>query len=308
MTKTAEYILLKAMNENVIARGFLLRIDFDSLKQIEDNSWTFKISDDEKPIVRNYIQIDIISKILMYSEDLVVLGESFRRGKEFYSEFLEPSARDLGEAIKDFFKSIEDLTNDDILKMMCWIDMESIISDTKLAKSIRKIQSYNITNMSNLLRELKDFGNSHHIVYKRFKHGGMPIISPAQQLAPQTGTLALFDTFSIVSEREDPMLDVRVIPFSNEILKRYEVLIEKIQKILLEMIDNRIRCIQREIKCVFFKSYNNDEVSHEDAEQIDEQILAYYNNHPPTFVPKEVNYDIGHVDNKKDLKWYFERY
>jgi hypothetical protein len=27
------------MNENVSARGFLLRMDFDSLNKIEDNSW-----------------------------------------------------------------------------------------------------------------------------------------------------------------------------------------------------------------------------------------------------------------------------
>ena len=90
LSKTTEYILLKTMNENVLARGFLLRIDFDSLKQIEENRWAYEISDAEKPIARKYIQIDIISKILMYSEDLVVLGESFRRGTEFYNEFLAP--------------------------------------------------------------------------------------------------------------------------------------------------------------------------------------------------------------------------
>jgi hypothetical protein len=61
------------MNENVIARGFLLRIDFDALKQIEDNSWKYKISDADNSNVRKYIQVDIISKILMYGEDLVVL-------------------------------------------------------------------------------------------------------------------------------------------------------------------------------------------------------------------------------------------
>ena len=93
------------MNENVLARGFLLRIDFDSLKQIEENRWAYTISDAEKPIVRKYIQIDIISKILMYSEDLVVLGESFKRGREFYSEFLAPcTSEDLGDTIKVFFE------------------------------------------------------------------------------------------------------------------------------------------------------------------------------------------------------------
>jgi len=34
-----ERITIIAMNENVSARGFLLRMDFDSLNKIEDNSW-----------------------------------------------------------------------------------------------------------------------------------------------------------------------------------------------------------------------------------------------------------------------------
>lgn len=297
------------MNENVLARGFLLRIDFEALKQIEVNRWAYKISDAEKPIVRKYVQIDIISKILMYSEDLVVLGESFRRGREFYSEFLAPcTSGDLGDAIKVFFKKIQDLANEDILKMMNWIDMKSIISDTALAESAKKIQLYNINRVRNLLRELKDFGNSNHIVYKRFKHGGMPIISPAIQLAPQTGPLSLFETFSIASEGKDPMRDIRIIPFSADVLKRYEGLIERIQKILLEMIDNRIKCIQRQIDRVFPKSYDTRQIPIEDAEQIDEQIQSYFSNHPTTFVPHQINFDIGNIDIKKELKWYFETY
>ena len=74
MSENSEYILLRAMRENLLARGFLLRVDFDSLKKIEDNKWSYPISEDEKPIVRKYIQVDIISKILMYGEDIVVLG------------------------------------------------------------------------------------------------------------------------------------------------------------------------------------------------------------------------------------------
>ena len=186
--------------------------------------------------------------------------------------------------------------------------MELAISDTKLAETVKKIQTYNVTKIRSLLAELKDFGNSNHIVYKRFKHGGMPIISPSLQLAPQTGQLAIFDTFSIVSEGEDPMHDIRIIPFSNQVLKRYEGLIEKIQKVLLEMIDNRIRCIQRQVSRIFFKSYNKHEVSLDDEKEINERIQTYYENHPPLFVPHQVNYNIGQVDIKNKLKWYLEKY
>lgn len=162
MSKETEYILLKAMNENVLIRGFLLRVDFEVMKQIEDNRWSYKIPDVDKPAVRKYIQIDIISKIFMYSEDLVVLVKALRRGKEFYSEFLAPGADDLGDAIRLFFKGISEISNNDILKMMSLIDMSSIITDLNLAGSVKKIQSY-INRVRSLLKELKDFGESNHI-------------------------------------------------------------------------------------------------------------------------------------------------
>ena len=44
--------------------------------------------------------------------------------------------------------------------MMNWIDMKSIISDTELAESAKKIQLYNINRVRNLLGEVKDFGQN----------------------------------------------------------------------------------------------------------------------------------------------------
>ena len=308
MNETTQYILLKTTRENIIARGFLLRVDFVGLEQIENNTWSYNIPDDQKPVARTYIQIDIISKIMMYIEDLVVLAESFLKGKQFYSELLGPSSGDLGEAIKFFFKNVDKLTDDDILKIMSWIDMLSIISNNNLNESIKKIQSYNITKVRNLLKELKDFGESNHPIYKRFKHGGMPVISPSVQLAPHTGPLSLFETYSIVSVGKDPMRDIHIIPFSVAMLERYKTLIHKIQDVLLEMTENRIACIQRQISRIFPKSYIKEEVSSQDAKRIDEQIEEYYKNHTPLFVPNQVHFDIGPFDIEKKIKWYLQTY
>ena len=74
------------------------------------------------------------------------------------------------------------------------------------------------------------------------------------------------------------------------------------------MIDNRIKCIQRQIDSVFPKSYDTRDIPIEDAKQIDEQIQTYFSNHPLTFVPHQINFDIGNIDIKKELKWYFETY
>jgi len=39
----------------------------------------------------------------MYGDDLVILGESFRRDKEFYSVFSAPTAANLGKAVETFY-------------------------------------------------------------------------------------------------------------------------------------------------------------------------------------------------------------
>ena len=85
-------------------------------------------------------------------------------------------------------------------------------------------------------------------------------------------------------------------------------MITKIQKVLGEMIDNKIYSIQRRLSGIFPKSYDNREVPSEEARQIDDQIQSYYANHQPAFVPREMNFNIGTVDIIKDLKWYFETY
>ena len=73
-----EYIFLRNYQENgLMAKGFLLRIPYVVLKQIEEDKWDFKIDQNEKPKFTSFIRIDIISKIMMHIEDLAILSESF---------------------------------------------------------------------------------------------------------------------------------------------------------------------------------------------------------------------------------------
>jgi hypothetical protein len=64
---------LRAYEDNIYTRGVLLRIPFVALEQIEDNSWwDMKFSDDEKVQLRSIIRVDIVSKIMMYIEMLLL--------------------------------------------------------------------------------------------------------------------------------------------------------------------------------------------------------------------------------------------
>jgi len=302
-----EYYLLKNAQENVSARGFLLKVDFVSLEEIEQGNWKLKIPNTVIPLVRNCIQMDIISKIMMYIEDVVVLAESFINKKNFYDEFLSPSSGDLGGAIKCFFRDIDKLSNDEILKIMSWTNIFSGVSNIQFQQTVDKILNFNITNIRKFLEELRDFGESNHPVYKRFKHGGMPITPTTIKARALNGPLAAFDNYSVVSVGEDPLHDIQVVPFSNAILQRYQNLIDKIQVILLEMIKNRIACIRKDITGVFPKRYPID-LSQGEVKSLDKAIQDCYDEHPEVFMPLGVNLEVNLQEIDKRIKWYLETY
>jgi hypothetical protein len=306
--KNIEYYLLKNARENVFSRGLLLDIDFFALEQMEQGTWRTKIRDQTIPLVRNTIQIDIISKIMMYIEDLVVLAASLLEEKNFYEEFLSPSSGDLGGAIKCFFKNIERLSDEEILKIRSSIDMPSVMPSSQLAMTAKKVQDIHIKKFRSDLKELRDFGESNHLIYKRFKHGGMPITNATVTKAPAGSPLSIFDTCSIVSVGDNPLQDIAVIPSSSKVLQRYQKLVVKIQQILIGIIDNRFTALQREIPSIFPNKPLEGLISAEEVALIEEERLNFFEAHPVKFDPPWLDIDKNLPDIKRRIRWYFETY
>jgi hypothetical protein len=170
-----EYMLLRNYQENgLIGRGFLLRIPFVILKQIEEDKWDFKIDQNEKPKFTSFIQIDIISKIMMYIEDLAILSESFMLQRNFYD--LVYSSEDLGEVIGSFFEKINYISDEEIYKIMSYAAPSQINLDGESTKILNKHLKSIVNEIRRILREIGEFGTTHHPLFKRFKHAGMPII------------------------------------------------------------------------------------------------------------------------------------
>jgi hypothetical protein len=299
---------LKNARENVFSRGLLLEVDFFALEQMERGTWRTKIPDKTIPLVRNTIQIDIISKIMMYIEDLVVLAASLLEEKNFYDEFLSPSSGDLGGAIKCFFKNIERLSDEEILKIRSWIDIPSVMPNSQLATTAKNIQIFYIKKFRSDLKELKDFGQSNHSVYKRFKHGGMPITNATITKAPAGSPLSIFDTCSMVSVGDNPLQDIAVIPCSSKVLQRYQKLIDKIQRILIGIIDNRFTALQRQIPNIFPNIPLKGLLSPDEIELIEKERLKFFEDHPVKFNLPELNIDVDLTDIKSRIRWYFEIY
>lgn len=301
-----EYLLLRNYQENnLLARGVLLRISFVALDQIDSDSWIIKFTDPEKARIRPMIQIDIISKVMMYIEDLAIFAESFRQGKNFY-DFLDkrtPEDKELGKVIEEFFNNLESYEEKDFYRIMSYIDPIEIKIDGDCMKLLHKHLKANIDELKRIMKQIGDFGRTHHPVFRRFKHAGFPVVLDNSLQNP--GFLEGFDSTMLVSKGPDPMQDIIPIPYSKKVLDAYIIIIDGIQKILTDMVTNRIVCIERGINGIIPPQtyapylFNREEWLHMEK-KVDEFLIK----NPIKDLPKKLNF--GGQVRSEDIKWYLE--
>lgn len=300
-----EYVMLRMYEENIVKRGFLLRIPFVTLDQIENDSWRYPISNEEKPEVRTMIQIEIISKIMMYIEDFAVLAQSRMWQRSYYS-FLTNKSIDLGSMVGDFIKRLDHLSYDEICKVMSYLNATGSGSYDEL---LRKHIDYHVNKMKNKLKEIKDFSSeAHHGIYKRFKHAGMPIISGCPVQFAVSDPLRQFDSFNIVSMGLDPLKDIIIVPYSSRVVHKYEIFIETLQEVLRELVSNRRIFLERDIQRMIPIQYNKDLFSSQEVESMKARIDHFYSNYPIKRRPSPINIDLNGAKYKNVLEkihWYW---
>lgn len=238
---------------------------------------------------------------MMYIEDLAVISESFLNDKRYY-EILEETT-DLGIRIGEFYKGIDDLSDEKLSKLLSYVPVNEIDMEDKQAKKIiQNIMLSNIKEFKNTLKEIAMFSHTHHPLFKRFKHGGMPIISDAH-LADSNTFLSKFDSFNIVCFGKNPFQDVVIIPNSKEIMEKYKKLIAKLQDILKEMINGRIFCFQRRIAGRIAEDiYKHSILSKEESDIVNVALNKFYSSHPPSAFNPEIKIDKN--IKADDLGWY----
>ncbi|MDP9288805.1 MAG: hypothetical protein M3P08_11485 [Thermoproteota archaeon] len=167
-----EYALLRNYLENIDSRGFLLRIPFVTLEQIEKNSWYMQIPDDEKLRVRSLIQIDIISKMMMYVEDLAILAESFHLNRDFYDLLMDENI-DIGDKTGKFINEVDSFTYTKLLQIMSYLNIEQISIDEEWKGLLKKHLDYHVEKVRRILQKIARFSKASHLIYKRFKHAAL---------------------------------------------------------------------------------------------------------------------------------------
>lgn len=302
--KLREYVLLTNYRENIYSRGFLLRVSFVSLEQIEKNSWYMQIPDDERPRVRSLMQMDIVSKIMMYVEDLAILAESIHLNRDFYELLMDKNV-DIGRKTGEFIHAVHSFTYEKLSQIMSYADIDQIGSDEECKGLLKKHFDYNVERVRRMLREIGSFSSkANHSLYKRFKHAGMPIFSNSVHIPPQSGPLASFEVFNVISDGIDPVKDIVIIPYSQRVMKRYEEIINKLQTLLLELTENRLECLKRNIPGMIPRKYREDLFSSQEKELMQIKIDNFYSTHPIKEISTKLHSDVN--VEKESIQWYLE--
>jgi hypothetical protein len=104
----------------------------------------------------------------MYIEDIAILSESLMSQQNFYD--LVYGSEDLGKVIGSFFKKISVIQDEQIYKVMSYAAPDQINLDDGSARILTKHLNSNVREIRRILKQIGEFGNSNHPLFKRFKH------------------------------------------------------------------------------------------------------------------------------------------
>lgn len=319
------FLLRNYSSNSFLTRGWLLKLMLSKLKEITD---TKKTNLDEKtiyldekslPIFQSIIQIDIISKIMMYIEDLIILSEAMLVNDGDYYELLdrhEPESVDLGDRIGIFLQRFTDneISEDQYKKILSYLtpaELENL--DKRCRDIIARLVKSNIESFKNMLIMVGNFRRSHSQVFRRYKHASFPMKLGYTANIPLPYTTTRFDFYSIIFTGKNPLTDVLPLPYSPRVIESYRNLIIDLQFIIQHIILNKLDCITRCVSGIIPADEIIDPqrdqpvnmLSQNDLSEMTNCVSHFFEQHPVRARNPYFNFEITNID-RNDLLWYIQ--
>lgn len=309
------YILLKLyLDYSFSARGLLIKFAFKMLEQMtaskpfEFEGEKTSFSDQEIPSIQSMLQIDIISKIMMYIEDLIILLEGIREYNINYYKLLDKRNEDdveLGQRIRQFFNNKENFTFENWRTMLSYVKPEEINSNHR--PIITKLINLNIEGFKEFLNDIEIFRQSHIGVFRRYKHAGFPFKPGYVSQQPYPFTSTMFESYSMILTGANPLVDIIPLPFSKDVIESYRILLPSLQGKIMDIVQSRIQCIRRRVEGIIpSKLYAAPDTFGEDEKVELISDIKMHNDQFPNRAYDDV-YDFPITpDNVRDMKWYID--
>ena len=306
-----DYVLLRNYDENIRPmRGMQLKSAMMSIRKIEKNELSLAtFTDIGKVNAKSMFQANIISGIMMYIEDLVILSESFKSEIPYY-KLLDPSDKnqhDVEIMIIKFCDDANSFSNEEFRKIFGYIKDSNLLDLENEEKNlVEQVIQENIVELRRVFIQIKKFAKTHYSVFKRFKHAGAPLIPGTVGTISKDAFISEFESCITISDGKDPLEDIIVIPLSKDVLKAYSIISEAIQICLKDMVKNHINCIEQMLTGVLpVRHYSLETFSAKDEEMYQKTIKKFYDKHPHHIGDLK---KISHQPKieKEKLQWYID--
>ena len=318
MNDNTEYIQLKTYASNAfVMRGFLLKSAMSSITQIEEDRFSIPtysedknetesvLTSTEKLMAKSIFQMEVISQMMLYIEDLIILSESFRSGTAYY-KLLDQNGenkRDVGNIVDCFLRNINSFSNETFSKILGYADPASLDMEEDKQKLVEKIIQTNILEYKMRFDAIGKFSETHHPIFRRFKHACTPMVLGIPTNNKGNGFLSKFDSCTMVAIGSDAMKDSIPVPLSSGVLKGYETLIITIQMILTDLLKNHQNRLHRNLNGIMpDRAYRSNCFSDEEITAYGEMVKKFHEKHPLDNTSRSVNYPPKSV--KEKIKWY----
>ena len=136
--------------------------------------------------------------------------------------------------------TLEHLSENDFAKIMSFGDPQDYAEDNEEKQLLEKALKFEKEEFLKLFKKINDFGIEHHKVFRRYKHAGFPMIPGFPTSEPLPDYLKAFECVSLVFVNKNPLNEPRVVPFSDNVIKMYGIMIASIQNILADVVNNKI--------------------------------------------------------------------
>lgn len=201
---------------------------------------------------RASLQIALVSGLMILTEDIFTICYSKLRGESYY-KFLDLTEKehDLGGILKDFRFSIDNLTDQDLRKILGYVEPGEYDFDSdderKVVESIMK-KDTDLTK--SFLQKTGVFRDGHIGVFRRFKHAGFPI-QLAKKIPSGHKEYQKFDFVSqVFTGKEKPDSELTTIPYSKEILASYENVFADMIHFIPPLVHMAIESFRRDSKLI----------------------------------------------------------
>lgn len=304
-----EYLLLSDyVNDkgSLYARGILLRFLFDDLKKIKPDS-VLKIDGNEINLtkkdvdyLRSAMQMDIISKIMTYVEDLVIFSVSMLESNKNYYRLLDEKDPDIGDRVTKFFANLDKLSDDKACTILSYDYPNNSDFDPSETELINKVIQKNIQQFKQSLKFISEFRDTHIQLFRRYKHAGWPSMFGAQSQRPLGSKM--FDFYTIVPIGPDPLQDVFPLPYSDNVIQRYKTTIGILQQLIIPVVKNRLDSINLQTTGIIPDIFT--QLSGAEENILGGLVKKFHENNPIHCRDRDFYFPSN--INKKKIKWYLD--